>query len=201
MEKVVTGAKSASVNGAPGSDPVEKVSHSKNNNKPAMEEEEMKDNAVDVAPVEAVKKMTRLKNNNNCAVEEQNKAKKVGPSNSNNKCAVEEEDKDSSVNVAAVGTPTKKVYKVVDPADNRTMVIASEVEHEEEKSDDDGPQEQCPSVAVVRDGGKVLVPFSSLKSAEEEATDINESAVATHLCSKAKKPKSHKRLKVENSLL
>jgi hypothetical protein len=44
-------------------------------------------------------------------------------------------------------------------------------------------------VVVVRDGGKVLVPVSSLKSTEKEATDSNEFAVATHIRSKDKKAK------------
>jgi hypothetical protein len=39
---------------------------------------------------------------------------------------------------------------------------------------------------VVRDGGKVLVPLSSLHSDKIESSDKNDSAVANFLCSKGK---------------
>ncbi len=45
---------------------------------------------------------------------------------------------------------------------------------------------------MVRDGSKDLVPFSSLKSTEKEATDINEFALATRPHSKDKKAKKSK---------
>jgi hypothetical protein len=90
----------------------------------------------------------------------------------------------------------KAKKKVVVPADNQTVVIDSEVEQEEKKSDEDGPKEQHPSnLVVVRDGGKVLVPFSSLKSIKMEATDINEFAVAARLRSKDKKAKTSQKAK------
>jgi hypothetical protein len=44
-------------------------------------------------------------------------------------------------------------------------------------------------VVVVRDGGKVLVPFSVLQSDEQEFSGNNTSVVATHLCSKDKASK------------
>jgi hypothetical protein len=77
-------------------------------------------------------------------------------SNSNNESAAKKEHKDGAIDVAALGAPAKKVNKTVAPADNQTVEIASEVEHENEESNEEGGKQQYPSnVVVVRDGGKV----------------------------------------------
>ena len=90
----------------------------------------------------------------------------------------------------------KAKNKVVASADNQTVLMDSELEQEDEKSDEDGQQLHCPSnVVVVRDGGKVLVPVSSLKSTEKEATDSNDFAVATRLCSKDKEVRKSQKAK------
>jgi hypothetical protein len=55
-------------------------------------------------------------------------------------------------------------------ADNQTVLMDSELEHEDEKSIEAGQQLHRPSnIVVVRDGGKVLVPVSSLKSTGNES--------------------------------
>ncbi len=71
---------------------------------------------------------------------------------------------------------------VVAPANNQTMVLPNELEHEEEKSDGEGEQQQPPSnVVVVRDGdgGKVLVPLSSLQSDGNESSDKSNFTLVT----------------------
>jgi hypothetical protein len=84
----------------------------------------------------------------------------------------------------------------VAPADNQTMVVPSGLEHLEEKSDEEGGKQQCPSNAVVvRDGDEVLVPLSSLQSDEDKSSGENDSAVVTHLCSKDKKAEKSQKTK------
>ncbi len=90
----------------------------------------------------------------------------------------------------------KAKNKVVASADNQTVLMDTELEQEDEKSDEDGQQLHRPSnIVVVRDGGKVLVPVSSLKSTEKEATDSNDFAMATRLRSKDKEVRKSQKAK------
>jgi hypothetical protein len=99
--------------------------------------------------------------------------------------------------------------ELVAPADNQTMVPPSELEHDEEKIEEEEMQEQHPSnVVVVKNGGKILVPVSSLLSNEEECSEAVTKKLQIRMTlllllgyvAKIKLPRSHRGLNMENSL-
>jgi hypothetical protein len=157
---------------------------------------EEKDDADNICSKGAAKKVSRSNNNNNREEESPAEAaKKVTRSNNNNNREEEKVDVDNNNNVV-VEKQKKTKNTVMASADNQTVLLDSELEQEDEKSDEEGQQLHRPSnVVVVRDGGKVLVPVSSLKSTEKKATDIDDFAVATRLRSKDKEVQKSQKAK------